>query len=326
MVGFGPQTAAARPLHRRQLLQAAALGGLCHGLWGCTADSHVLRPPEAVWGRFGYSPGRFNKPRAIAVDRQDQLYIVDMTARVQVFTSSGKFLRQWSTPESANGRPTGISVDRDGNICVADTHYFRVLFYRPDGELLQAKTIGGTSGFGPGEFNFVTDVAQDSHGNYYIAEYGEYDRIQKFDRDGNFVLQWGSHGDQPGQFMRPQAVAVDERNFLWVADACNHRIQLFDPSEEPVRLVDLWGRAGGSPGELSYPYGICLEEGGTLLICEFGNDRVQRFTREGRGQAIWGGNGRRPGELHQPWSLAQDSSGRIHVLDSYNHRVQSFSL
>ena len=40
---------------------------------------------QLIWGRFGYSDGRFNKPRSIAIDAKDQLYIVDMTARIQVF-------------------------------------------------------------------------------------------------------------------------------------------------------------------------------------------------------------------------------------------------
>ena len=69
-----------------------------------------------IWGRFGYSDGRFNKPRAIAIDAKDQLYIVDMTARIQVFDTDGNFVRKWQTPASENGRPTGLSIDRQGRI------------------------------------------------------------------------------------------------------------------------------------------------------------------------------------------------------------------
>src|SRR5690606_36152225 len=108
-------------------------------------------------------------------------------------------------------------------------HYFRTLVYTPDGELLEEKTIGGVCGPGPGEFGFVTDAVEDSQGNIYIAEYGEYDRIQKFSSGGEFLVQWGSHGSEPGQFLRPQNLAIDEQDRIWVADACNHRIQVFDP-------------------------------------------------------------------------------------------------
>lgn len=304
---------------RTALLQAFA----CACCAGCRPRVSPGEP-ERIWGRFGYSAGRFNKPRAIAVDGNDHIYIVDFTARIQVFDVAGNFLRQWSTPASQNGRPTGLSVDRDGLILVADTHYFRVLFYEPDGTLVESRTIGGTSGSGPGEFNFVTDVAQDSQGNYYIAEYGEFDRIQKFDRNGNFLLQIGSHGEEPGKFLRPQGIAIDARDRLWVADACNHRIQIFDVSSTNVQLLTTWGTQGAEKGELSYPYGIVLGKRGDVLICEFGNDRVQRFSESGESLAIWGRNGKRPGELHQPWSLVEDSQQQVHVLDSYNHRVQSF--
>ena len=111
---------------------------------------------------------------------------------------------------------------------VADTHYFRVLFYTPEGRLLEDQTIGGKYGFAPGEFTLVTDYAQDSQGNYYVSEYGEYDRIQKFSPQRKFLFQWGGHGNERGQFARPQDLAVDEHDHIWVADACNDRIQVFD--------------------------------------------------------------------------------------------------
>jgi hypothetical protein len=65
---------------------------------GCYEQGGNIGRLEAVWGRLGTSEGRFQKPRAIAIDRHDHLYIVDMTARIQVLTTDGQFLRQWPTP------------------------------------------------------------------------------------------------------------------------------------------------------------------------------------------------------------------------------------
>ena len=293
---------------------------------GCGGGSGSAGKVELVFGRHGVSEGRFHKPRAIAIDKQDQLYIVDMTARIQVFDGDGKYLRSWQTPASVNGRPTGLSFDRAGHLMVADTHYFRVLFYTTDGELLPEKTIGGTNGPGPGEFNFLTDVVEDSRGNLYVSEYGEYDRIQKFSPDGKVLFQWGSHGGEPGQFMRPQSLAADEHDHIWVADAVNHRIQVFDATGDEAKLVKIWGEQGSEVGQLNYPYGLLLDGQGHVYVAEFGNDRVQKFTRDGQSLGTWGRNGRQDGELHQPWAVAQDSRGRMFVLDSYNHRVQRFRL
>jgi hypothetical protein len=284
---------------------------------GCLDPGEPGGDLELVWGEHGSSQGRFQKPRAMAIDAEDHLYIVDMTARIQVFTAEGEYLRGWETPVHENGRPVGLGIDRDGNLLVADTHYFRVLIYTPQGELL--RQIGGKNGTGTGEFGFVTDVVQDSRGYYYVSEYGEYDRIQKFTREGQFVLEWGGHGTEPGQFMRPQGMVIDDDDNIWVADSCNHRIQVFDTSG---KLLKNWGTPGHEPGELYYPYGLTLGGDNELYVVEYGNHRVQKFTRDGKSLGCWGTHGRQKGQMHNPWALARDSRGRIHVLDSNNHRVQ----
>jgi sugar lactone lactonase YvrE len=282
--------------------------------------------PEAVWGKHGFGDGDFYRPRAIAIDKKDQLYIVDMTGRIQVFTAEGEFLRGWRSPEIQFGKPSGLAIDREGHVVVSDTHYYRTLFYTPEGKPLNELTIGGQRGFGPGEFNYVTGAAQDSKGNYYISEYGEYDRIQKFSPDRKFILQWGGHGEEPGQFIRPQKMEIDEHDHLWVTDACNHRIQVFDVSPDEPKLIQVWGEQGADPGKLCYPYDLALDGRGHVYVCEYGNHRVQKFTLDGKSLGCWGTHGRREGELHNPWGLVVDSRGRVHVLDTYNHRVQRIRL
>jgi sugar lactone lactonase YvrE len=262
----------------------------------------------------------------MAIDAQDRLYIVDKTARIQVFDRDGNFLHGWRTPEWANGKPTGLSLDNQGNLLVADTHYFRVLVYRPDGTLLSQRTLGGTFGHAPGTFGLVTDAVMDADGCLYVAEYGEFDRIQKFSPEGKFLFEWGGHGSAPGQFIRPQNLAIDAQGLVWVADACNDRIQVFDAQGSSARLVRIWGQSGSQPGQLRYPYDLVLDGRGHVYVCEFGNHRVQKFTLDGQPLACWGTQGRGPGELFNPWALVQDSRGRIHVLDTYNHRVQRMRL
>jgi sugar lactone lactonase YvrE len=299
------------------LLTLAAIALLA----GCGPAGIPASRPEAVWGRRGISPGRLQKPRAIAIDARQQLYIVDMTARIQVFDLEGHLLRGWETPEHQAGRPTGLSIGRDGDILVADTHYHRLLIYRPDGLLL--RTIGGVAGNRPGQFGLVTHAVQDREGNYYIGEYGEFDRIQKFSPEGHFLLQWGGHGAEPGQFARPQRLAFDRHQRLWVADACNHRIQVFD---RRGKLLFYWGSQGAAAGQLYYPYDLAIAADESLYVCEFGNDRVQRFTPAGRSLGCWGACGREEGQLNNPWALVLDRQGRVFVLDSNNHRVQRFRL
>ena len=263
-------------------------------------------------------------PRAITIDDQDRIYVVDKTARIQVFDRDGNFIRMWRTPECVQGKPCGLSISQDGHLMVCDTHYFRVLFYTFEGELIEDRTIGGFNGRGPGEFGFLTDAVQDSKGNIYVSEYGDYDRIQKFTPDGEYVYEWGEHGDGPGQFLRPQGLIVDKNDHLWVADASNGRIQIFDVSGDEPKFVRMWGKPGSGLGELGFPYELAFDDESHVYVCEFTNHRIQKFTLDGKSLGVWGGAGREVGQLHQPWSMCRDSLGEFHVVDSYNHRLQRF--
>ncbi|HRF01908.1 MAG TPA: hypothetical protein PLI18_15415 [Pirellulaceae bacterium] len=314
------------PLDRRRFLHRAAAALAIAGSGtlataGCSPRSST--EADAIIGRIGIGAGRFQKPRALAIDSTDRLFVVDMTGRIQSFDPDGRPLALWRTPDIHQGKPTGLTISPEGHLWVADTHYFRILEYTADGTLLPERTLGGTNGTAPGEFGLVTDVAVDSTGCRYVSEYGEFDRIQKFAPDGSFVIEWGGHGKEPGKFLRPQSLAIDEQDRVWVADACNHRVQLFDLSSGKVELVHSWGMEGTAPGELRYPYGLILVDD-TVVLAEYGNHRVQQLTRDGEPIAIWGRAGRGSGELDQPWSVARDSRGRYFVLDSYNHRIQRF--
>jgi DNA-binding beta-propeller fold protein YncE len=66
----------------------------------------------------GTGDGQLTEPHAIAVDAQDRIYVADRTGnRVAVFDKSGKFLANWKQ----FGRPSGVWVDKNGLIYVADS-------------------------------------------------------------------------------------------------------------------------------------------------------------------------------------------------------------
>lgn len=260
----------------------------------------------------------------MAISPDDEVFICDKEARVQVFTADGKYIREWQTPEQYHGRPTGMSFDRRGRLAIADTHYYRILFYEPSGKLVE--TLGGTHGSAPGEFNWVTDVAEDFEGNLIVSEYGDADRIQVFDPKREPSLEWGHTGREVGEFSRPQSIAIAKDGRIFIADSCNHRIQIFRLEDGKSVEIGTWGELGTEIGQLRYPYGICFNLDGELMIAEWGNNRVQKFTAEGKSLGVWGGLGREKGQLSQPWTVAVNSKGRTYVLDSYNHRVQRIAF
>ena len=282
---------------------------------GCFGDHYS---PDLVWGRRGVLDGDMVRPRAAAMDAEDRLYIVDFTARIQVYDRDGNYVGPtWQTPDYRKGRPSGLSIDRDGNLLVSDSHYSCWRIYSPDGKEL--RVFGGKSGKEPGELGYVSDVVQDDDGYYYVAEFGENERISKFDKDGKFIKCWGSQGTELGQFQRARALALGPDGLLYVADSCNHRIQVFSREGDLVRC---WGEPGDEPGQLRLPYDLALNKAGELYVVERENHRVQKFTVEGKSLGVWGSPGREPGQFHGPWALVVDSKGYVHVLDTENHRVQ----
>ncbi len=307
------------PRHLNSCLRPALLAAALLAAAGCGGPR---AEPELVWGRHGLRDGDLIKPRAAALDARGRLYVVDFSARIQVFDRDGNYLGPtWTTPDYRNGRPSGLSIDRDGNLLVSDSHYHCLRVYSPEGKEL--RRIGGEAGNGPGQFGYVSDAVQDDDGCYYVAEFGETSRITKLDVQGRFVKCWGEAGSEPGQFSRARALALGPDGNLYVADACNHRVQVFTRDGDFVRC---WGTPGQGPGQLSYPYDLAFGRGGALYVVEYGNHRVQKFTADGKSLGCWGGPGRQPGRLNNPWALAVDGRGRVHVIDSENHRVQRIAF
>jgi DNA-binding beta-propeller fold protein YncE len=281
---------------------------------GCGPSSE----PDLVWGKRGVLDGDVVRPRAAVIDGDDRLWIVDFTARIQAFDLDGKYLGPtFTSPDFRNGRPSGLGVTRDGKLIVCDSHYHCIRIYDSDGAEL--RMIGGDKGTDPGQFGYVSDAVQDPDGFFYVSEFGINERITKLDADGKFVATWGKSGIGQGEFNRIRALALGPDGLLYVADSCNHRIQVFKKTGELVRVI---GKEGAEPGALMYPYDLTFGPDGDLYVVERGNHRVQKFSAAGVSMGVWGSRGRRPGQFADPWALVADRKGRIHVIDTENHRVQ----
>jgi len=270
-----------------------------------------------IIGSRGTGPGEFNKPRSLTLDTNDNLFVVDMTGRVQKFSPDGKFLLSWQMPQTDLGKPKGMCRDRQGNILVLEPHYQRVNHFTPDGKLV---TQWGVQGTNAGELTLPRAVAVDTKNNVIVSEYTIVDRVQKFSANGQRCLTtWGTPGLANGEFNRAEGVCVDTSDRIYVADSCNHRIQIFSPDGKFLRA---YGQAGESAGEMSYPYDIAVDEQARQYVCEFGNSRIQVFDAHDHPLEIIGHAGGAAGEFANPWSIALDSKGNLYVADSQNHRVQ----
>jgi streptogramin lyase len=93
---------------------------------GHVADSTVGRVVKfskngafiKAWGKRGKGPGEFDTPHAIAMDSQGRIFVADRgNNRIQIFDQDGRFIDQWKQ----FGRPSGVFIDRQDMIYVADS-------------------------------------------------------------------------------------------------------------------------------------------------------------------------------------------------------------
>jgi DNA-binding beta-propeller fold protein YncE len=189
-------------------------------------------------GSPGSGPGQFDSPGGVAVDGEGRLYVADFfNHRVQVLDGGGKFLRQYGTTgkkgmgRSSFNYPTDVAILQDGSLVTADAYNDRVQVFRADGTW-ERKWGGPLATDIPGGFNgwfrVATAVAAGPAGNIFVADFYNH-RIQKFTRQGKFLVALGSEGSGPGEFIYPTDVAVDDEGGVYVVDFGNNRIQKFAP-------------------------------------------------------------------------------------------------
>jgi DNA-binding beta-propeller fold protein YncE len=164
-------------------------------------------------------------------------------------------------------------------------------------------------------------VALDSSNNVYVADRGN-DRVEKFDRDGNYLTQWGSFGTNNGQFEAPFGIAVDSSNNVYVADAGNYRIEKFTSSGT---YLAQWGSLGGNNGQFDYAFGIAVDGSNNVYVADGVNCRIEKFTSSGTYLAQWGSFGTNNGQFEAPFGIAVDSSNNVYVADAGNYRIEKFT-
>jgi hypothetical protein len=204
----------------------------------------------AVWGRrngdgsAGTGRGQFNDPRGLATDRAGDLYVADHgNNRIQKLSPNGRVLAMWGRgggdglPGSRAGqfnKPRGVTVNRFGDVYVADKDNNRIQEFTAHGRFLRKWGRGGgdgSAGQGNGQFHIPYSVAAGPD-QIFVADTGN-NRVQEFTFSGRFIRRLGrsggdgTPGSAPGQFSKPYSVAVGCGGDVYVSDEGNSRIQVF---------------------------------------------------------------------------------------------------
>ncbi len=182
--------------------------------------------------------------------------------------------------------PAGIAADSDGNIFVCDCGNDRIQKFDPAGHFIyefgsfswdEKNTSPNNIGVSnAAAFNEPVSVALTPK-NIFVSERGN-NRIQKFDRDANFVLAFGGEGKTLGRLNAPLGIACDRSNYVWACDSKNDRVQKFDANGN--YMLEIGGFGYGS-GKFNEPVDISIDSKGNIYVLDSGNKRITKFDEYG---------------------------------------------
>ena len=147
--------------------------------------------------------------------------------------------------------------------------------------------------------------------------------VFRLGEDGEeYITEFGSYGEGPGQFIWPISIAVGSDVNVYVADEWLNRINVYSQDGEFLRE---WGSKGSGDGELNRPSGLAIAKDGTMFVVDSLNHRVQHLTLNGEYLGQFGSVGSGPGQLNTPWGIGLDKDGNVFVADWRNDRIQQFT-
>jgi len=255
----------------------------------------------------------FNKPRAVVVDGQGTIYVADTgnnvirkisQGKVTTYAGTGKAgFRNGAAREAQFNAPSGLALDKAGNLYVADTLNNVIRKITPQGLVTTyAGKTTGEAGYRDGalaeaEFNEPAALAMDGQENLYLVDSGN-QLIRKITKDRVETVA----GTQGGQLSGTNYIQGSFRDGLRTEAAFN------------------------------FPKGITVLENGTLVIADTWNSRIRAVLNNGQVITLvgTGENGKVPGPLHQavlgsPVGVAYYNQN-LYIADADNNLIWQMPL
>jgi DNA-binding beta-propeller fold protein YncE len=259
----------------------------------------------------------------VAVNSAGRVYVLTRNPEhpVMIFEADGTFVTSFGQGSFTN-RAHGISIGADDAVFCADDGVHTVTKFAPDGTLLL--TIGTPNEPAPrwsGEpFNRPTHATPSpATGDIFVTDgYGNA-RVHRYTAEGEYVLSWGDSGTDPGEFIIPHDLLVDDEGRVFVADRECNRIQVFEPDGTLLEIF----------GDIHRPDGITFAPDGNLWVAELGpavsviqdapniGRRLSILTHGGELLGRYGDRleGEDAGHFTAPHGIAVDATGAVYVSE-----------
>ena len=279
-------------------------------------------------------------------------------AQLLEFNPDGTFVREIGHNLYAWSYAHAVRIDPADNIWVVDKGSDMIIEFNPAGQVVMVfgrKKEASDENEGPwthvnpprpavnGQFRQPTDVTWDREGNLFISDGYINSRVAKYDKNGDWVKQWGQFGKAPGEFNTPHSIAADREGNIYVADRGNRRIQVFDHDGQYRREIkidvpappDAQPWMGNRPGpdatptmQPGAPWAICITPGPTqyLYASDAFPGRIYKLTLDGKLLGMLGRSGRQFKQFGWIHELACPSENELYVAELLNWRVQKLVL
>jgi hypothetical protein len=274
------------------------------------------------------------------------------------FDADGNYIREIGKNLYAWSFAHAVRIDPEDNIWAVDKGSDMIIKFNPQGRVVMLfgrKKEASDENDGPwthvkpprpavdGEFRQPTDVTWDQQGDIFVSDGYINSRVAKYDKNGDWVKQWGQPGTAPGEFNTPHSIAADAQGHIYVADRGNRRIQVFDPDGNFLREIridipappDAKPWMGSRPGpnapatmQPGSPWAICITPGPTqyLYSADAFPGRIYKLTLEGKVLGMLGRSGRQLKQFGWIHEMACPSENELYVAELLNWRVQKLIL
>lgn len=244
----------------------------------------------------GNAANQLRYPAGIFVDAIGNIFIADAgNNRIQKFPAGSTSTTNGITVAGGNGQgsgasqfyyPTGVFVDAQGNIYVADQYNQRIQKFAAGNT--SGITIAGGNGYGtaPNQFQYPNSIYVDLLGSLYVSDAGSSNRIQKFPAgstsatNGTTVAGGNGYGTAANQLSGPTGISVDASGNVYVADPSAHRIQKFPAGSSSatngVTVAGGYGE-GSTDNQLALPQSVYVDAAGSIYVSDYRNKRIQKW-------------------------------------------------